>query len=89
MPEYSNETRGVLFKNKDKKQDTHADYQGSININGVDHWLNAWIKKDKNGNSYMSLSAKPKQAAPAPRQQKERAPSRSSGFDDMKDDCPF
>lgn len=86
---YDDTNRGVLFKNKDKKQDTHADYQGSININGVDHWLNAWIKKDKNGNSYMSLSAKPKQAAPAQRQQKESSPSRSSGFDDMTDDIPF
>lgn len=97
MPEYSNENRGVLFKNREKKEQTHADYQGNINVGGVEYWLNAWIKQDKNGNNFMSLSVKPKQAtptrapAPAPRQQPRQAPQRSQPQDPFDDDSsiPF
>jgi hypothetical protein len=54
--EYDNNNKGVLFKNNKKETDKHPDYNGSINIDGTDYWLSAWINKDKNGNSYMSLS---------------------------------
>lgn len=50
---------GVLFKNDRKEQDTHADYRGSITINGMEYWLDAWIKQGAKG-KFMSLSAKPK-----------------------------
>lgn len=86
---------GALFKNKEKKQETHADYQGNIVINGQDFWLNAWLKKDRNGNTYMSVSAKPKQQpaiaphpASAKAQQQRQTPQPSSGFDDL-DSIPF
>jgi uncharacterized protein (DUF736 family) len=70
--------QGSLFKNKRKETDNHPDYTGSVTINGVEHWLSAWIKTPKaGGEKYMSLSiGKPK----APRdndQQREAAP-----FDD-------
>ena len=63
--EYDNTNKGVLFKNKKKETDKHPDYNGSINVDGTDYWLSAWINKDKDGNSYMSLSkgeAKEKQS---------------------------
>lgn len=53
---------GSLFKNDRKEKDTHADYRGSALIGGVEHWLDAWINKDRNGNSYMSLKFKLKDA---------------------------
>jgi uncharacterized protein (DUF736 family) len=53
---------GSLFKNDRKEKDTHPDYKGSALINGVDHWLDAWINEDRNGNKYMSLKLKPKEA---------------------------
>ena len=57
--EYDNTNRGVLFKINKKSKDTDPDYEGSYtNADGADHWLNAWIAKDKNGNSYMRLSTK-------------------------------
>jgi uncharacterized protein (DUF736 family) len=56
---------GSLFKNNEKEAETHADYRGSIKIGGVEYWLNAWIKKSAKGTTYMSLSAKPKEARPA------------------------
>lgn len=46
MAEFDNTNRGVLFNNKEKKtQDSHPDYSGSINFNGVDCWLSGWIKE--------------------------------------------
>ena len=56
MSEYNNENKGVLFRVKDKKSDNHPDYNGSINIDGNEYWLSAWINEDKSGNKYMSLS---------------------------------
>jgi len=56
MMEYDNTNRGVLFKNTRKEKETHSDYNGTININGKEHYLNAWMKESKNGNKFMSLS---------------------------------
>lgn len=71
--EYDNTNRGALFKNDRKEKDTHSDYQGSINIEGKEYWLNAWLKDGKSG-KFMSLSVKPKEAkqAPASRPQRDR-----------------
>jgi len=71
---------GILFKNDRKEKDTHPDYNGSITINGTEHWLSAWIKKGEKG-SFMSLSIgdvkKPKQQDVPP----------NDDFED--DDIPF
>lgn len=88
--EYDNTNRGVLFKNERKEKDTDADYTGSYtNVNGEDHWLNAWLAKDKNGNTYMRLSTKLKQEVHAKGMQQARqalAPKPDEGFDS---DIPF
>ena len=54
--DYDNKNKGVLFKNKEKESDNHPDYNGSIDIDGTEYWLSAWINTDKYGNKYMSLS---------------------------------
>jgi len=59
MAEYDRTNSGVLFKNEDKATDKHPDYGGSINVDGIDYWLSAWIKTGKKG-KFMSLSVKPK-----------------------------
>lgn len=87
MAEYDNTNKGVLFKNEDKQEERHADYRGSMNIDGKEFWLDAWIRTSKKGTKFMSLSVKPKMARehaggtrnPPPR---EEAPA----FDD---DIPF
>ena len=83
--QYDNSNRGAIFKNDDKQQDNHPDYKGSLNVNGVDLWVSGWLKtSEKTGKKFMSLSVKPKDAAPV----KQASKPKSSGFDDM-DDAPF
>lgn len=78
--DYDNTNRGVLFKATDKKEETHADYQGSVNVGGVEYFLNGWKKKSTKGVDYLSLSVKPKTARAA-----ENAPrAREPGDDDSE-----
>ena len=58
--EYDNTNRGVLFKNDNKEKETHADYDGSLNVAGQDYWINAWVKEGKSGRKFFSLSVKEK-----------------------------
>jgi hypothetical protein len=64
MPQYDNRNRGALFSNAEKKtKETDADFGGSINVAGVDYWINGWTKTAKNtGAEFLSLSVTPKQA---------------------------
>jgi hypothetical protein len=63
--EYDNTNRGVLFKNdKEGGNPNWPDYRGSINVDGKEFWLDAWIKESKKpgGKKFMSLTVKPKVA---------------------------
>ena len=60
--QYDNTNRGALFRNNRKEQDSQPDHTGSINIDGKEYYLNAWIKTSQNGNKFFSLSVKPKDA---------------------------
>ena len=64
MPkEYDNTNSGALFKNDKKEKDSHPDYRGSINVDGTEYWISAWIKEGKSG-KFMSLSVQPKEDKP-------------------------
>lgn len=95
MTEYDNNCRGVLFKNKRKEEgDKKPEYTGSLNVDGVDYFLDAWLKTSQAGEKFMSVSVKrkDKQAGSAPPQQAQRqqAPQQAgSGFDDLDDLPPF
>lgn len=95
MSNFDNTNRAVLFENDRKESDTHPDMKGSININGVDHWLSGWWKDGAKGR-FLSMSiGKPKEARqeqrPPNRPPQRSAPSRSAnapsggGFDDWDD----
>jgi len=93
-PKYDNNNQGALFKNDDKETDNHPDYKGTIQVNGADYWISAWLKTSAKGVKYMSLSVTPKerkdvsstvpatqgrqQASNAPRTQ-QRAPQANPG----------
>ena len=53
---FDNTNRGALFKNKEKASANHPDYKGKLNVDGEDYWLSSWIKKSKDGKTYMSVS---------------------------------
>lgn len=79
------ELTGALFKNEEKTDDTHADFNGSAKIGGKEYWLNAWVnvyEKEGQKRKYYKLSFKPKQAQSA-------ATPAKTGFDTMDDDIPF
>lgn len=65
MSDYDNTNRGALFKNDRKQQDNHPDYTGSLNVKGQEFFLDAWLKKSKDGKTFMSVSVKPKTGKPA------------------------
>lgn len=66
MSNYDDTNRGILFPNDRKQNDKHPDYRGKLNYNGVDMELAGWKKKDRNGNTFISLSAKEPYQRPAP-----------------------
>ena len=55
----------TVFLNQFKQKETHPDYTGAGLINGKKTLVSVWIKKDKNGNKYMSMSFQ----APKPKNQ--------------------
>lgn len=89
MTEYDNTNRGALFKNDKKEKETHPDYKGSINANGVDYWLSAWLNESKGGKKYMSLSVQPKEESQRTSADvaKTDPPKKDGG--EFDDDIPF
>lgn len=83
MSEYDNTNSGALFKNDKKESDNHPDYRGSINVAGTEYWLSAWLKKSKAGQTFMSLSVKHKDDAPAKPAARKPVPV------DVDSDLPF
>lgn len=61
--EYDNRNSGALFKNDKQGNAKRPDYSGSINVDGRDYWISAWLKEGQKG-KFMSLSVKPKDAQP-------------------------
>lgn len=97
MTQYDNTNSGALFNNSRKETQNHPDFNGSLNVDGVDYWISGWKKKDRNDNTFVSLSVRPKEARqeqqrPTNRPPQRLAPSRSAnassggGFDDFGDE---
>lgn len=81
---YDNTNRWTLNKNERKEKDTHPDYKGSLNVDGVEYWLDGWIKESANG-KFISGSLKLKDA-----HQGGNSRPQPAAFDtDLDDDVPF
>ena len=76
------ELSGSLFKNDKREKDSHPHARGSALIGGVEYWVSAWTKTDKNGNKWQSLGFKPKEKEPEQKPAHQRAV-------DIDSDIPF
>jgi uncharacterized protein (DUF736 family) len=84
--DFDNTNRGALFKNNRKEQPNHPDYNGTINVNGVDYWLNGWLKESKkDGKKFFSLSVKEKGVNAPPRTPQ----AAETGAPDFDSEIPF
>ena len=79
--DYDNTNTGALFKNDKQGNEKWPDYRGSVNVDGTEYWLNAWLKTSKKGEKFMSLTVKPKDGQ-KPRSESPRGP-------DGDPDIPF
>lgn len=91
MP-YDNTNTGMMMRNDSRETEKHPEFRGSINIEGVDYWLSAWINEGKpgskiEGRKYFSLKVSPKNPPPSTK----RAPGLDPKIeaDDFEDDIPF
>ena len=86
MSNYDNNNRGSIWKNEDRKSDSHPQFKGSAEVNGVEYWVSGWLRKEganpKAPAMSFSFTAKEQQSAPKP------TPSPSIGNDDLED-IPF
>jgi len=65
MAQYDNTNSGILARNENRKTEKHPEYTGSLNVNGVDYWVSAWVNEGKaggrmEGKKYFSLKVNPK-----------------------------
>jgi uncharacterized protein (DUF736 family) len=90
---WDNNLTGALFRNKRKDSEKQPDYRGTAEIDHTEYWVSGWTKKDRNGDSYMSLAFQEKEERTNPKTREPvrqtRSQQRDTGFDDMNDDVPF
>ena len=97
MSDYDNTNRGVLFVNDRKEPGSNKpDRTGTLNVDGVEYFLDGWIKKSQAGVPFLSVSVKRKDkqpgqqaSAPAPKPQRQAPAQSSNDFADMDSDIPF
>lgn len=80
MNDYDNTNRGALFRNDRKQRENQPDHTGTLNVAGEEYWLSAWVKEDRNGRKYFSLSVTSKTA--------QEQQQRKENFNDFDQDEP-
>lgn len=86
MTQYDNTNSGAIFANDRKEKDTHPDRTGSINVEGVEYWINGWLKRTNDGKPFLSLSVRRKDKGAKPASAK---PAQATAPADDTDDIPF
>lgn len=95
MTQYDNTNSGILTRNERQRNDKDPGYQGSINIDGKEYWLSAWVNEGKSGGKlegkkYFSIKAKPKDGQPqASKPATKAAPAPAPAGGGFDDDIPF
>jgi len=69
---------GAIFKNVKKEKETHPDYRGTINVDGVEKEIALWVRTSQKGMQYMSaMISEPYKAEPKVEKHE------SKGFNDL------
>ena len=83
---YDNTNRIALWGNKDKETDSHPDFKGQLNIDGVEYWVSAWKRKEGANPASPALSG----SIEAKEEKTEaHATTNQTGGSDGFDDIPF
>lgn len=89
---FDNTNSGALYKNDRRKTDKHPEYQGMINIEGVEYWISGWVREAQRGKragqKFFSLSAKQKEPKPENAEPPVNHPD-ADNKDNEDDDIPF
>lgn len=88
---YDNTNRGAIWGNQRKEKDTHPDFTGSINVEGVEYFLDAWKRKPDASENAPSLSFRVKRKDSQPNEGGggESPPDGGSNPPDLEDEIPF
>lgn len=78
QPRERRDNDGAVFINKDRKGPTHPDFKGQAMVAGRDYWVSLWVKQNKDGDDFFTLSFQPKdeQRREAP----QRPPEQQQGY---------
>lgn len=71
---------GSLWRNDDRKSESHPEFGGEAMIDGVAYYMNAWVNTAKNSKRYFSIKFKPKVE-----RRREQPPIQ----EDLEDEIPF
>ena len=87
---YDNSNTGILSRNERRENDKHPEFTGTINIDGTDYWLSAWVRERKDGSGkFFSLAAKPKDQRQPKAAQKPVKQAPKATMDDLDESVPF
>jgi hypothetical protein len=78
---------GSLFKNDKREKDSHPNLTGTLMVDGKEYWVSAWTKERGNGDKWLSLALKPKEANGQTRSV--QPASRFESQADLDDDVPY
>lgn len=84
--QFDNTNRFVLFFNEQKKSERGPDYSGTLNVDGVEFFIDAWQKEGRNGVFFSgSVKLKEKQGQQrAPQQPQRQAPRQPQTHGQMR-----
>jgi len=72
---------GAIFKNNKKEKETHPDYRGTINVDGVEKEIALWVRTSQKGMQYFSAAISEPYVAEEKHEPKKEV--KNNGFNDL------
>ena len=61
MPEYDNTNKFALFPVDERKSENHPTLSGTLNVDGVEYFIDGWTNVSKSGKKYINGKIKRKE----------------------------